>query len=109
MDIVNEHDPNWFVKNGKSIRRILDSDLNYQRILSSEVLSVSIGAGERDSASNGAVRVRKTVHAAKIFQCQGTFTTTTLEAVGANDRDKVRMVSYHARTKQTRILMTSFR
>ena len=93
MDIVNEHRSNWFVQNGKSVRRILDSDLNYQRILSSEVLSVSIGAGEQDSGSNGALRVRKTVHTAKIFQCQDTFTTTTLEAVDVNDRDKVRMVS----------------
>ena len=106
--ILDEHYSNCFVQGRKTIRRIIDSDVNYQQILSSEVLSLNIGTGEQGPGSNGAVRVRKTVHTAKIFQCQDIFTTTTLEAVDADDRDRVRKVSIHVRMK-LKILMVSCR
>jgi len=99
MVILNKHRSNCFVQGGKTIRRIFDSDVNFQRVLSSEVLSVNIETGEQGSGSNGAVRVRKTVHTAKIFPSEDTFTTTTLEAADANDREKVKTVSIHVRKK----------
>ena len=91
--------PNRSIQGGKTIRRIPDSDVNVQRTVSSEVLSVSMGAEQQGSASNRSVRVRKTVQTAEIFQCPGLYTTTILEPVDVNDLDKVKMVSVYVRTR----------
>ena len=92
--VVNKDLSNRFIQgSGKTIRRIFESDVNFKRILSSEVLSVNMGAEERGSASVRSVRVRKIVQTAKIVQYPGeTFTTTTLEPVDVNDREEVKMV-----------------
>ena len=104
--IVNPCHSNLYVQGGKTIRRIYDSDVKFQRIVSSKVLSVSMGAEEQDSASDGTVRVRKVVQTAKIFQCPGeTFTTTTIEPVDVNDREKVRMVSVDVWTKKNHLII----
>ena len=63
-------------------------------------------AEQQDSGSDGTVRVRKIVQTAKIFQCPGeTFTTTTLEPVDVNDRDKVELVSACVRTKEKNLMI----
>jgi len=97
MVIVNEHSSNHSVQGRKTVRRIFDVDVNYQRVLSSKVLNVSLGAGEQGSASNKVIRVKKTVQTAEVDQCQGIFTTTTLEPVDDDDGDEVEMVSVHVR------------
>jgi len=94
VDIVNKDLSNCFIQgSGKTIRRIFESDVNFKRIVSSEVLSVNVGAEEQGSALVRSVRVRKTVQSAEIIQYRGTFTTTTLEPVDVNDREEVKMVS----------------
>ncbi|KAK1218772.1 hypothetical protein PQX77_018529 [Marasmius sp. AFHP31] len=86
--------------NGRSFRRILDSDLNLQRHMSSEVIPVSITPGGEVSTSRTPqsigcriTRVKKTVHTTKVAGIEGTFTATTFELVDKNDVESFTSVS----------------
>ena len=102
---MDEHYSDRFNQCGKPIRKIIDGDVNFQRILSSNILSVTSESEEGGLVSNETIRVKKTVQTAEIFQCQGTFTTTTLEPVDARDRDKFKLVSAQVLTKSKNLIM----
>ncbi|KAK1235211.1 hypothetical protein PQX77_001571 [Marasmius sp. AFHP31] len=74
---------------GRTVRRIIDGDVIFRRILSSEVLSVNVKP-ERASTSTESqvVRVKKMEQTAEIYGYRGKFTTTSFEPVEGKDREK---------------------
>ncbi|KAK1221965.1 hypothetical protein PQX77_015208 [Marasmius sp. AFHP31] len=75
--------------NGRTIRRVIDGDVIFRRLLSSEVLSIGIKP-KRAPMSTGlqAFKVKKTRQTAEIIGRRGKFTATTLELIDEKDRDE---------------------
>ncbi|KAK1224170.1 hypothetical protein PQX77_012939 [Marasmius sp. AFHP31] len=74
---------------GKKIRTVIDSDIEFLRLQSSEILSVNLKPDDKVSASSElqVVQVKRMVQTAKVFGCRGKFTATTLEPVNEIDQD----------------------
>ncbi|KAJ8077380.1 hypothetical protein PM082_001810 [Marasmius tenuissimus] len=71
---------------GRTVRRIIDGDIIFQRILLSEVLSVNVKPeGASTSTDLQVVKVKRTEQTAKIYGCRGKFTATTFEPVDGED------------------------
>ncbi|KAJ8086016.1 hypothetical protein PM082_004835 [Marasmius tenuissimus] len=74
--------------NGRTVRRVIDGDIIYQRLLSSKVLSIDIKPeGASTSTVSQVFRVKKMVQTARLYGHQGRFTATTFEPVDEKDRD----------------------
>ncbi|KAK1218074.1 hypothetical protein PQX77_019271, partial [Marasmius sp. AFHP31] len=75
--------------NGRTIRRVIDGDVILRRLLSSEVLSISIEPeGTSTSTELQVFKVKKTVQTARLYGHRGKFTATTFELVDEKDRDE---------------------
>ncbi|KAJ8086046.1 hypothetical protein PM082_004865 [Marasmius tenuissimus] len=72
--------------NGRTVRRLIDGDIIYRRLLWSKVLSVEVRHGESTTSELQVFKVKKTVQAAKIVGFQEEFTATTLELINEEDR-----------------------
>ncbi|KAK1218056.1 hypothetical protein PQX77_019274 [Marasmius sp. AFHP31] len=71
---------------GRTVRKVIDGDINFQRVLSSEILSVNI---KPDGASESqVVKVKKMEQTAKIYGYRGKFTATSFEPVDEKDREE---------------------
>ncbi|KAK1234959.1 hypothetical protein PQX77_001829 [Marasmius sp. AFHP31] len=85
--------------NGRTFRQILDSDLNLQRRISSQVISVNITPGGEvstfrrpQSTECRTTRVRKTVHTTKVAGVEGVFTVAMFEPVDKDDIEGFKLV-----------------
>ncbi|KAL0064785.1 hypothetical protein AAF712_008332, partial [Marasmius tenuissimus] len=75
--------------NGRTVRRVIDGDIIYQRLLSSKVLSIDMKLeGASTSTESQVFRIKKTVQTAKIVGRRERFTTITLELIDEKDRDE---------------------
>ncbi|KAK1217935.1 hypothetical protein PQX77_019391 [Marasmius sp. AFHP31] len=74
---------------GRTVRKLFDGDINFQRILSSEILSVNIKPdGASTSTELQVVKVKKMEQIAKIYGYRGKFTATSFEPVDEKDREE---------------------
>ncbi|KAK1233694.1 hypothetical protein PQX77_003141 [Marasmius sp. AFHP31] len=85
----------WITVKGKKIRTVMDSDIEFLRLLSSEIRCVDVKPDDEASTSSDSqvVKVKKRVQTAKIVGCRGRFTATTLEPVSRKDQDKFREIA----------------
>ncbi|KAK1215320.1 hypothetical protein PQX77_022079 [Marasmius sp. AFHP31] len=76
------------IVNGKTVRVVMDSDVHYLRLQSSEILDVDVKPGDETSTSSKSqvVRMKKMIQTAEIFGQNGRFTATTLEPVNREDQ-----------------------
>ncbi|KAK1234886.1 hypothetical protein PQX77_001903 [Marasmius sp. AFHP31] len=81
---------------GRTLRRVIDGDTIFRRLLSSKVVSISINQeGPSMSTESQVFRIKKTVQTAKIVGHREKFTATTLEPVDEKDRDEfVKLVKH---------------
>ncbi|KAK1224290.1 hypothetical protein PQX77_012798, partial [Marasmius sp. AFHP31] len=78
---------------GRTVRKIIDGDINYQHVLSSKVIFVDINTHQGPGASkNLSVKVKRVVQTARLYGHRGTFTTTTLEPVDEKDREQFKEI-----------------
>ncbi|KAK1218067.1 hypothetical protein PQX77_019264 [Marasmius sp. AFHP31] len=74
--------------NGRTIRRVIDGDIIYRRLLSSKVLSINTKPeGASTSTELQVFRIKKTVQTARLHGRRGKFTATTFELIDEKDRD----------------------
>ncbi|KAK1215639.1 hypothetical protein PQX77_021763 [Marasmius sp. AFHP31] len=74
---------------GRTVRTIVDSDINFLRLLSSNILCVMVNSGAAATSSESQfIKLKKLVQTAEIFGCPGKFTATTLELVDRKDQAK---------------------
>ncbi|KAJ8095943.1 hypothetical protein PM082_015164 [Marasmius tenuissimus] len=74
---------------GRTVRRIIDGDINFQRVLSSEILSVKFKPEvESTSTESQVVKVKRMEQTAEIYGYQGRFTATSFEPVDEKDQEK---------------------
>ncbi|KAK1230994.1 hypothetical protein PQX77_005895 [Marasmius sp. AFHP31] len=76
---------------GRTVRKVIDGDIIFQRVLSSEVLSVDVrpeGASTSTSTESQVVKVKKMEQITEIYGYQGKFTATSFEPVDEKDREK---------------------
>ncbi|KAK1223346.1 hypothetical protein PQX77_013778 [Marasmius sp. AFHP31] len=74
---------------GRTVRRIIDGDIIFRRVLLSEVLSINIKPEEASTSTESqVVKVKKMEQIAEIYGYQGKFTTTSFEPVEGKDREK---------------------
>ncbi|KAK1230257.1 hypothetical protein PQX77_006658, partial [Marasmius sp. AFHP31] len=72
----------------RTVRRIIEGDINFQRILSSEILSVNFKPkGASTSMEVQVVKVKKMEQTATICGYRGKFTATSFEPVAEKDRE----------------------
>ncbi|KAK1218059.1 hypothetical protein PQX77_019256 [Marasmius sp. AFHP31] len=82
------------VINRRTIRRVIDGDIIFRRLLSSEVLSINTKLeGASTSMELQVLKLKKTVQTAEIVGYRGRFTATSLEPVHQKDRDNFVKVS----------------
>ncbi|KAK1227384.1 hypothetical protein PQX77_009622 [Marasmius sp. AFHP31] len=73
---------------GRTVRRIIEGDINFQRILSSEILSVNVKPkGESISTGSQVVKLKRMEQTATIYGYRGKFTATSFEPVAEKDRE----------------------
>ncbi|KAK1218295.1 hypothetical protein PQX77_019023 [Marasmius sp. AFHP31] len=87
---------------GRTVRKVIDGDIIFQRVLSSEVLSVDVrpeGASTSTSTESQVVKVKKMEQITEIYGYQGKFTATSFEPVDEKDREKFMEVSIGIRFK----------
>ncbi|KAK1215638.1 hypothetical protein PQX77_021762 [Marasmius sp. AFHP31] len=91
----NSQSGDWITVKGKKIRTVMDSDIEFLRLLSSETRCVDVKPDDEASTSSDSqvVKVKKRVHTAKIFGCRGKFTATTLEPVSRKDQDRFKKIA----------------
>ncbi|KAK1220971.1 hypothetical protein PQX77_016227 [Marasmius sp. AFHP31] len=70
---------------GRTVRKIIDGDINLQRVLSSEILSVNVKP--EGTLTTHIVKVKKMEQTAKIFGYRGKFTVTSFEPVDEKDQE----------------------
>ncbi|KAJ8086011.1 hypothetical protein PM082_004830 [Marasmius tenuissimus] len=69
--------------NGRTIRRVIDGDIIFRRLLSSKVLSINTKPeGASTSTELQVFKIKKTVQTAKIVGRREKFTATTFELIG---------------------------
>ncbi|KAK1221911.1 hypothetical protein PQX77_015270 [Marasmius sp. AFHP31] len=78
---------------GRTVRRIIDGDVIFQRILSSDVLSVKVKAEASMSTESQVVKIKKMEQIAEIYGYQGKFTATSFEPVEEKDREKFKEIA----------------
>ncbi|KAK1216937.1 hypothetical protein PQX77_020418 [Marasmius sp. AFHP31] len=78
---------------GRTVRRIIDGDVIFQRILSSDVLSVKVKAEASMSTESQVVKIKKMEQIAEIYGYQGKFTVTSFEPVEEKDREKFKEIA----------------
>ncbi|KAK1227383.1 hypothetical protein PQX77_009621 [Marasmius sp. AFHP31] len=69
----------------RTVRRIIEGDINFQRVLSSKILSVNIKAGASTSTESQVVKVKRMEQTATIYGYRGKFTATSFEPVAEKD------------------------
>ncbi|KAK1215949.1 hypothetical protein PQX77_021430 [Marasmius sp. AFHP31] len=74
--------------NGKTVRVVMDSDVHYLHLRSSEILDVDVKPDDETSTSSKSqvVRMKKVIQTAEIFGQNGRFTATTLEPLNKGDQ-----------------------
>ncbi|KAK1215512.1 hypothetical protein PQX77_021876 [Marasmius sp. AFHP31] len=79
---------------GRTIRKVIDGDIHFQRVLSSEVLSVCKvkPEGASTSTESQVVKVKKMEQTAKIQGYRGKFTATSFEPVDKKDREQFKEI-----------------
>ncbi|KAK1228939.1 hypothetical protein PQX77_008013, partial [Marasmius sp. AFHP31] len=78
---------------GRTVRRIIDGDIIFQRVLSSEVLSVNVKPdGASTSTESQVVKVKKMEQTAKLYGHRGKFTGTSFEPVHEKDREQFKQI-----------------
>ncbi|KAK1225369.1 hypothetical protein PQX77_011694 [Marasmius sp. AFHP31] len=91
----NSERDNQVTLHERTIRRIIEGDINFQRILSSEILSVNFKPkGASTSMEAQVVKVKKMEQTATIYGDRGKFTATSFEPVAEKDREKFNEVSF---------------
>ncbi|KAK1234565.1 hypothetical protein PQX77_002231 [Marasmius sp. AFHP31] len=79
---------------GRTVRKVIDGDIIFQRVLSSEVLSVKFKPeGASTSTESQVVKIKKMEQTAEIYGYQGKFTVTSLEPVEEKDREKFKEIA----------------
>ncbi|KAK1235136.1 hypothetical protein PQX77_001649 [Marasmius sp. AFHP31] len=79
---------------GRTVRKVIDGDIIFQRVLSSEVLSVKVKPeGASTSTESQIVKVKKMEQTAEIYGYQGKFTATSFEPVDEKDRGKFKEIA----------------
>ncbi|KAL0057105.1 hypothetical protein AAF712_016268, partial [Marasmius tenuissimus] len=74
--------------NGRTIRKVINSDIHCLRLLSSEILGVTVEPkGASTSSKSQVIKLKKMVQTAEIFGCTGRYTATTLEPVNREDQE----------------------
>ncbi|KAK1217960.1 hypothetical protein PQX77_019367 [Marasmius sp. AFHP31] len=75
------------IVSGRTIRKVIDSDIHFLRLLSSEILSVPVKPEVASTSSKlQVIKMKKMVQTAEIFGCPGRYTATTLEPVNQEDQ-----------------------
>ncbi|KAK1224614.1 hypothetical protein PQX77_012509 [Marasmius sp. AFHP31] len=78
---------------GRTIRKVIDGDINFQRVLSSKVLCVKVKPeGASTSTESQVVKVKKMEQTAKIQGYRGNFTATSFEPVDEKDREQFKQI-----------------
>ncbi|KAK1215514.1 hypothetical protein PQX77_021878 [Marasmius sp. AFHP31] len=78
---------------GRTIRKVIDGDINFQRVLSSKVLCVKVKPeGASTSTESQVVKVKKMEQTAKIQGYWGKFTATSFEPVHEKDREQFKEI-----------------
>ncbi|KAK1215515.1 hypothetical protein PQX77_021879 [Marasmius sp. AFHP31] len=79
---------------GRTVRKVIDGDIIFQRDLLSKVLCVNIKPdGASTSTESQVVKVKKMEQTAGIYGYRGKFTTTSFEPVDEKDQDKFREIA----------------
>ncbi|KAK1220510.1 hypothetical protein PQX77_016720 [Marasmius sp. AFHP31] len=83
---------------GRTVRKVMDGDINFQRVLSSKIFSVNVKPdGASTSMESQVVRVKKMEQTAKLYGYQGKFSATNFEPVDEKDQKKLKEVSFAVR------------
>ncbi|KAK1218293.1 hypothetical protein PQX77_019027 [Marasmius sp. AFHP31] len=79
---------------GRTVRRVIDGDISFQRVLSSKILSVNVKpeGASTSTKSQVTIKVKKMEQTAKIYGYRGKFTATSLEPVDEKDRGRFKEV-----------------
>ncbi|KAK1217001.1 hypothetical protein PQX77_020351 [Marasmius sp. AFHP31] len=94
---------------GRTVRRIIDGDIIFQRVLSSEVLSINVKPEEASTSTElQVVKVQKMEQTAKLYGYQGKFTATSFEPVDRKDQEVFKQVWFGVWFKK-KTLMVGFR
>ncbi|KAK1230434.1 hypothetical protein PQX77_006477 [Marasmius sp. AFHP31] len=81
---------------GRTVRKVTDGDIIFQRVLSSEIRSVKVkpkGASTSTESESQVVKVKKMEQIAEIYGYQGKFTATSFEPVEEKDREKFKEIA----------------
>ncbi|KAK1217236.1 hypothetical protein PQX77_020085 [Marasmius sp. AFHP31] len=90
---ISERDDRLTLR-GRTVRKVIDGDIIFQRILSSDVLSVKVKPeGASTSTESQVVKIKKMEQTAEIYGYQGKFTATSLEPVEEKDREKFKEIA----------------
>ncbi|KAK1219025.1 hypothetical protein PQX77_018277 [Marasmius sp. AFHP31] len=83
---------------GRTVRKVIDGDIIFQRVLLSEVLSVNVKPeGASTSTESQVIKIKKMEQTAEIYGYQGKFTATSFEPVDEKDRGKFKEVRFGVR------------
>ncbi|KAK1230787.1 hypothetical protein PQX77_006114 [Marasmius sp. AFHP31] len=78
---------------GRTVRKVINGDINFQRVLSSKIFSVNIKPdGASTSTESQVVKVKKMEQTAKIQGYRGKFTATSFEPVDEKDREQFKQI-----------------
>ncbi|KAK1224788.1 hypothetical protein PQX77_012291 [Marasmius sp. AFHP31] len=90
---ISERDDRLTLR-GRTVRKVIDGDIIFQRVLLSEVLSVKVKPeGASTSTESQVVKIKKTEQTAEIYGYPGKFTATSLEPVEEKDREKFKEIA----------------
>ncbi|KAK1225070.1 hypothetical protein PQX77_011997 [Marasmius sp. AFHP31] len=79
---------------GRTVRKVIDGDIIFQRVLSSEVLCVKVKPEEASTSTESqVVKVKKMEQTAELYGYQGKFTATSFEPVDEKDRGKFKEIA----------------
>ncbi|KAK1215979.1 hypothetical protein PQX77_021399 [Marasmius sp. AFHP31] len=85
----NSERDNQVTLHGRTVQRIIEGDINFQRVLSSKVLSVNVKPkGASTSMEPQVVKVKRMEQTATIYGYRGQFTATSFELVAEKDQEK---------------------
>ncbi|KAK1221688.1 hypothetical protein PQX77_015518 [Marasmius sp. AFHP31] len=82
-----------YLQYGRTVRRIIDGDIIFQRVLSSKVLSINVKQDGGASTDSQVIKVKKMEQSAELYGYQGRFTATSFEPVAEKDWEKFKEVS----------------
>ncbi|KAK1230995.1 hypothetical protein PQX77_005896 [Marasmius sp. AFHP31] len=78
---------------GRTVRKVIDGDIIFQRVLSSEVLSVKVKQEEASTSTESQViKIKKMEQTARIHAYGGEFTATSFEPIDEKDCVKFKEV-----------------